>query len=169
VSTSCSSLALSSATNGDWFLLLVSVRRPHTSNTANVNGKRKLRHKTTALNLDKMSTRLQVVPAEYSQTPPTATYFHFRLPRGDPTRRTRPMSVGKIRGVINYKLHELTKSCQHTPTLFRPSTLKRHQRRLIPTSGFCEATTHVDHGQCQWEKEATNFDNISTCLQVVPA
>jgi len=24
-----------------------------------------------------------VVPAEYSQTPQTATYFHFRFPRGE--------------------------------------------------------------------------------------
>jgi len=78
----------------------------------------------------------EVVPAEYSQTPPTATYFHFWILRRNPTRRTRPMSMGKIRRVINYKLRDLTK-CQHAPKLFQPSTLKRHQRRLISTSGFC--------------------------------
>ena len=39
-------------------------------------------------------------------------------------------------------------------TLFQPSTLKRHQPRLISTSGFREATPHVEHGQCQWDKEA---------------
>ena len=48
----------------------------------------------------------EVVPAEYSQTPPTATYFHFRFLRGDPTRRTRLMSMGKIRRVINYTVSQ---------------------------------------------------------------
>ena len=49
-----------------------------------------------------------VVPAEYTQTPPMATYFHFRFPRGDPTCRTRPMSTGKSRRVINYDFSSLT-------------------------------------------------------------
>jgi len=35
----------------------------------------------------------EVVPEEYSQTPPTATDFHFRFPRGNPKRPTRPMSM----------------------------------------------------------------------------
>jgi len=39
-------------------------------------------------------------------------------------------------------------------TLFQPTTLKRHQPRLISTSGFREATPHVERGQCQWDKEA---------------
>jgi len=37
-----------------------------------------------------------IVPAEYSQTPPTATYFHYRFPRGDPKRRTQPISMVAI-------------------------------------------------------------------------
>ena len=94
-----------------------------------------------------------VVPTEYSQTPPTATYFHFRFPQRDPKRRTQPISMGKIRHVINDKLHDLIR-CQHAPTLFHPSTVNRHQPRLIFTSGFREATPHVEHGQCQWDKEA---------------
>ena len=40
--------------------------------------------------------------------PSMPTYFHFRFLRGDSTRRTRLMSIGKIRRVINYKLHDLT-------------------------------------------------------------
>ena len=60
-------------------------------------------------------------------------------------------------------------------TLFQPSTLKRHQPRLISTSGFREATPHVEHGQCQWKKEAvhkikvSNLCRMSTCLQAVPS
>jgi len=76
--------------------------------------------------------------------------------------------MGKVRRVINYKLHDLTK-CQHTATLFQPSTLKRHQQWLISASGFSEAIPHVEHGQCQWEKKlchtikASNFCRMSTC------
>jgi len=43
-----------------------------------------------------MSKCPDVVPAEYSQTPPAATYFHFRFPRGDPqTSNTANVNVKK--------------------------------------------------------------------------
>jgi len=49
----------------------------------------------------------------------------------------------------------LTK-CQRVTKLFQPSTLKRHQRRLISTSGLCEATLHVEHSQYQRETKCGN-------------
>ena len=55
----CSSRVLSNATNRDLFPLPVSARRPHTSNTANVNGTKKRCHKIKISNLYKISTCLQ--------------------------------------------------------------------------------------------------------------
>ena len=45
--------------NGDLFPLPVSARRPHTSNTSNVNGTKKRCHKIKISNLYKMSTWTQ--------------------------------------------------------------------------------------------------------------
>jgi len=141
----CSSRALSIATNRDLFPFPVSARRPHTSNTADVNGTKMRCNKIKISNLQKCQQVSKLFQPSTLKKPPTAIYFHFRFPRRDPKRRKHPISMRKIRRVINDKLHDLIK-CQHAPTLFRPSTLKRHKPRLISTSGFRDATPNVVGG-----------------------
>jgi len=73
----CSSRALSNATNDDWFPLPACARRPPRVEHGQCQWEKEAVPKIKEANLSKMWRCLQVVPAYRSQTPPTATYFHF--------------------------------------------------------------------------------------------
>ena len=55
--------------------------------------------------------------------------------------------------------------CHHDRKLFQSNTLKHYQPQMIPTSGFWDASTHIEHDQSQRGGESWCVRKLRHCMR----